>query len=190
MTGNRDVHASHRPRSVVSAICCLVAGYDFPRRMQRMQRMRWAIRCAAPIRGDEANPTFLTERSHGRNDPASGSERVIAPEPVRGPRSHTNPTRKRGICGTPTPTRDLPEPPYQPEARARDGSRHDLRIIIVQSIIRSLACASGWYPQQPTRLPLCVPGPAKNGAPLPIWRVRRRARQPHPMNVRSGRLEC
>jgi hypothetical protein len=32
--------------------------------------------------------------------------------------------------------------------------------------------------------------PAKNGAPLSIWRVRRRARQPGSMNVRSGRRAC
>ena len=32
--------------------------------------------------------------------------------------------------------------------------------------------------------------PVKNGAPLPIWRSRRRARQPGSANVRSGRRAC
>ena len=32
--------------------------------------------------------------------------------------------------------------------------------------------------------------PAKNGAPVPTWRSRRRARQPDSVNVRSGRRAC
>ena len=109
MTGNRDAHASHRPRSVVSSIYCAVAGYGFPQRMQRTQRMRWAIRSAAPIRDDEANPTFLTERSHGHNDPASCSDRVIVgwvqPTSPRPPaRGCTHPTN-----GSPAPGRRIKE---------------------------------------------------------------------------------
>jgi hypothetical protein len=62
------------------------------------------------------------------------------------PRYRTSPKRKRGTCRNPT---------HQPESQARDRSPHDHTVIVAHSIIRSLACASGWYPRQPTRLSLC-----------------------------------
>jgi hypothetical protein len=143
--------------------------------MQRMQRMRWAIRCAAPIRGDEANPTFLTERSHGHNDPASGSDRVIAPETVRGTRSQTNPTHKfwcwavsvstpcKGATGQPRATALGTQ--AAPLARRNRRNRRIYPVLHMSFRAR----------------------PAKNGAPRPIWRVRRRERQPGSVIVRSDR---